>query len=588
MMPLLITALTACVSPSPDAWVDWQAPVDTGTDTAIDTGTAVPQVQTTDHCGEIGQDVVWTVADSPHQLTCDVTLEGGSLTIEAGAEVVFASGAALSVSPGGRQAGLLVQGTASAPVVFKSALGRGQGKHGGLFVSPYAGNVELHYLTVLDAGAPGVTVEDVNILADHLTIDGSSGDGLALLGSSELRAGSTALVSTNNGGAGVLANPSAVDTIHIADNDLSGNALEGVWITNGVISDNVTWPYLGVPYVLAGTVVVQGIAPAPAILTIDAGTTFLVENGVGLHLSDNTGAAGLLVQGTALAPVLFTARHAAQGGMWAGISAMDFTLNDGFALHYTTLEYAGTQGQALYVNGTGVLVDHVTLRNNAGYGFYLTDHAWFTLGSNSLDVTGNDWAGSINIGSASTVPTTGDLTGNDFDFIELAPWTTIWGNVSLPPRSVPYWFLGTQSFRTMAGSGSALTVSPGVTVYMDVNATFSFDRDPDLGQGPYGMRAVGTASQPIRFLPAVAMAPGQWGGFTFAACLPGQVVVDHAEVAYAGSADVGAFTFEPECASASFANSELHHSGGWGIFGVTPTLDNVNFHDNGKGPWVLK
>ena len=112
-----------------------QTSVQTSTETGGTTGGETTGDETTggettgvvgtgpEHCGTITSDETWTAALSPHVITCDVHLEGGTVTIEPGVEVRVESDLGLFVSEDGGTANLRVLGSADAPVRFVSASG---------------------------------------------------------------------------------------------------------------------------------------------------------------------------------------------------------------------------------------------------------------------------------------------------------------------------------------------------------------------------------------------------------------------------------------------------------------------------------
>ena len=68
-------------------------------------------------CGTLDADAVWTAADGPHLLTCDVTVPAGrTLTIEPGATVVLEDGVSLLVS-----GTLVAEGASTRPIAFTGA-----------------------------------------------------------------------------------------------------------------------------------------------------------------------------------------------------------------------------------------------------------------------------------------------------------------------------------------------------------------------------------------------------------------------------------------------------------------------------------
>ena len=113
-----------------------------------------------------------------------------------------------------------------------------------------------------------------------------------------------------------------------------------------------------------------------ALLTINAGTVLLFEDGTGINIS-STGA--LKAVGTASKPILFTGVQKT-AGYWNGIH-YTYSNNQKNELAYTTIEYAGSNGYANLLldsssdNPSRIKLNNVTLRHGLKHGF------WFDNGS---------------------------------------------------------------------------------------------------------------------------------------------------------------------------------------------------------------
>lgn len=112
-------------------------------------------VQGSQHSANITANETWKAADNPHLVQADIAVNGtGSpiLTIEAGVEVRFASGAGLSI--GCSDAGAIkVMGTATAPVQFvANTASPTKGFWRQLLIYNKAAASELHYLTLSYCG----------------------------------------------------------------------------------------------------------------------------------------------------------------------------------------------------------------------------------------------------------------------------------------------------------------------------------------------------------------------------------------------------------------------------------------------------
>lgn len=161
---------------------------------------------------------------------------------------------------------------------------------------------------------------------------------------------------------------------------------------SGSISTSVRWTAAASPYVLSGTVSVQG----SAVLMIDPGV--VVYMGPGAELRVDSGR--LLAQGDSARPIKFTSEKARSGaapmaGDWGQLAFAAGA--SGSALQHTEIAY----GRGLLVNGAAVALDSVRLLNHAAPAISADLAA-------SLSGSGNQ--ASANTLNAVVVPS-GDITG---------------------------------------------------------------------------------------------------------------------------------------------------------------------------------
>ena len=151
----------------------------------------------------------------------------------------------------------------------------------------------------------------------------------------------------------VLAAPLAIGTT-IAGGDVSG-----------------TWDIAGSPYLINGNITV----PAGATLTIDPGVQVLFQSWYSLTVNGT-----LIADGTASAPILFTADSSSPG--WLGIRFIN--ASDSSSLSYAIVEKGHASGAdplnrggGIYIDGSSPTISHSTIRNNtatySGGGIYLNN-----------------------------------------------------------------------------------------------------------------------------------------------------------------------------------------------------------------------
>lgn len=573
---------------------------ESGTDGADETGTDTGPDDTSthgpEHCGEITDDQVWAADLNPHVLTCDVFVEGGSLTIGPGVEIRAAADVGLFVSRDGGTADLRILGEADAPVELHAGSGRGAGLWKGISVFSAAGTVELHHTRVDSGGGfnteANLHVEGTEVLLDHVTLTTAEEWGLSLRDGASLSMASTALQIHDTAGWPVIVDPGLAHTLPAADSDYGGNASDGIYMSASSltwyeITESVAWEALGVDYFAFTPISLEGTGLAPAVLELGPGVAVRFDEDTPLRLAYHEGAAGLVTLGEPDRPVVLGSMNSIDRGAWPGVQAHDNTVDASFRLTHTIIEWGGgfNADGCLYAHDTAVLVDHLELRGCESAGFVFDGDAHFQSGGGNLRVTDSDRSGELRANQVHTIPTTGvALTGNDADLISV--WglgghaiddAVTWADLGVPYRA--------ETHLDLEGTGispAVLTLEPGVTL------AFAADNALRMSyyEGASGLVAVGTPEQPIVLTGADSLDPGAWGGvWIFDDAIDAQTTFDHVEIRSGGGFNSNA-NLELHDASPSLSNTLIADSDCWGIWldGVAaPPLGSVTFSGNTCG-----
>jgi hypothetical protein len=199
----------------------------------------------TDVSGPITTDTVWSVAQSPYQVTSDVSVENGAtLTIEPGVTVYFGPGTNLIVNTGALRA----RGTAVAPIVFtsikeSSALTPAPGDWGQLRMLDGTNDVATVLEYVQIKYGRGIVVQSASPTFNYLNITDNAGPAIS--------------IDLNSSPQGV-------------GNQTANNVLNGIAVPAGDIMANVAWKLKGIPYVVSQGTVSVGQTPVIIALSPNA------------------------------------------------------------------------------------------------------------------------------------------------------------------------------------------------------------------------------------------------------------------------------------------------------------------------------
>jgi len=149
--------------------------------------------------------------------------------------------------------------------------------------------------------------------------------------------------------------------------------LEGT-IINTNITSSTTWTLAGSPYIISANITIYG-ASSP-ILTIEPGVQVRFDAGYSLgigHTSSGTNFGGIVVNGTAESPVIFTANSESPvPGYWATICSNNYALPDSVVFNHAIFEYGGSGNGLFDVIKGNPQFNHCTFRYSASSGLYHT------------------------------------------------------------------------------------------------------------------------------------------------------------------------------------------------------------------------
>ncbi len=563
---LLASGCDAVGNKSPE---DKPSTIDSGDVIVDDWDDDTTTLSVMDHCGTVVTDETWT-ANYTHVVNCDVTMERGVLTIEAGTIVVFQPGGGLEIGTEQDEASLRVMGTEANPVQLRTEESADADSFWkGIFIGKNGKDVEIHHARISKGGntlRSGLTFNGPVGLVDHVTIEGSGKCGLELSSGGSLHPDSTH-ITVRESEIPVCATLEVVHTLPATGSDYTGNNGDYIEIRRDELTESVEWENLGVPYAFTDQVKVGGTAANPAIIEIGPGTQLHFASGKGIKLAFGGGAAGLHARGTEEEPVVFSALGATVPGSWGGIDTALGVLPGEFTLTHTRIEYAGggVSDAALYAYASEVKLNDVTIADCLQSGLGIRKGGRLAEGSDNILVTGCEEAAMLEpnaVGDLYDVNITFENATEDY--IRLAVGSSEQPYVSRPAtwRNLGLPFYAEKGIRVegTAEAPATLTIEPGVEIYFDANKPLL------VGQGGAGTLTIaGSASDPVRLLPYTSSIPGAWKGIEFSDYASTTNTLSHLEVAYAGGSGMQA-AIDVNDGIVTVDNAYIHHSEECGVW----------------------
>lgn len=312
----------------------------------------------------------------------------------------------------------------------------------------------------------------------------------------------------------------------------------------GFLAADETWTADASPHHITSNLTVD----SGLHLTLEACATVELDPAVSF-LVDGT----LTAAGTATRRITFT--QATSGSRYESLWIRAPGSAD---LAYVTLEGGGatpgsSYGATVRVEGAWppsetITVDHVTIRDSAGTGLWMSKWAIFGAGSTDLTITDSGESEPTypfplrtTLNALGSIPT-GDYTGNAEDTILVigeSPHYMVEEDDTVPNRGVPYQMGGLGGFGTLeifGISGPTLTIEAGV----EIQFTAAGSGGLFVGSGTAGAEqgrvvAEGTTADPVVFTGVGTPIAGMWEGVTFEGTLANTSVLDHVEILNAGA-----------------------------------------------------
>jgi parallel beta-helix repeat protein len=545
--------------------------------------------------GTLSTDTTWTLAGSPYIINGNVTIQGTdgpdgitTLTIEPGAELRFGQGKILYIGgAAGNPGALSAIGDMNHPITFTS---NQSATWGGVYFRNTAddGTCMMNFCIVEKAGSKDIWIELSNPVIRNSIVRSSGGYGIYIdRGAPELTgntitgngtygvycAATTALpVITSNTISSNGSYPMRVGAnLRFSDNTFSGNGIQAIEIMGETISMDNTWKNIGCPYVITGSLTVQGTDGSDGV------TTLSIEPGVELRFNPDkyiiVGAASgtpgaVSAVGNAEHPVTFTAN---QSGSWSGILVYNTADDTRTVFDHCIVEKA-TDSDFIIVAANPVIRNSVirnsgnyglkiqscspvitgnTISNNASYGVFCFGTSPRPSVTNNVFSTNGSYPMRIGANSLFTGNT---YTGNAVQAVEILG-ETISYDKTWENEGCPYVITGGISVSGTDGPDgiTTLTVKPGVEMRFNSGTNILIGYQTG-GRG--AISAIGDPLHPIRF---TSNQDEGWGGIgihDFAD--DATTVLDHCIVENAWKYNISIISASPVITSSIIRNSGIY------------------------------
>ncbi len=503
------------------------------------------------HSGTMGEDELWRADASPHYVLGTLRVEA-QLTIEAGAEIRLAPGATISV---GRftPAGLRAEGTPALPVRFTASDTLNPWSMIEFNRYAEARSSILNNCILEFGGRDGalLVVNSARISMENTTLRRSASNGVVISGTgfSSFRNNTV----TGCDGAPLVLSPQAAGTLGTG-NRFTGNRLDRIIITPGVIERTINLLNPDIPYLVTGTITVAGDS-APVVF-ISPGCSLLFADSARIRIG--VGKPGGLVADGSNGEIVLAG---IDRNFWSGIEFWDWSIAGQCRFKDCRVENAGGNGVAAIICYAPVRMVGTKLVSSASAGIYCIGTGFEQFENNIISNCAS-FPAHIEAQFVSTMGAGNRLNGNGRNYIEVVGGViaqdAVWQNHQTPYRL-------TGSVDVGSPFAPTLFLNPGVELQFTRNCGL---RIGELGPGK--LIAIGVPDS-IRFT-GDTTTPGSWRALEFAPLTGSGTTIDHCQLFFGGG---GGATAElvVRTSSPTIRNNEIAWSGKYCIALFNSPLD---------------
>jgi len=307
-----------------------------------------------------------------------IYIDGATLTIKPGVTIKFTKNSSIIFGVHQEDSKLLANGTSDNPITFTSAeYHPAEGDWNNIkFTSGTLHSSSMKYCNIMYAGGlsgdnAAIDISDCSITIENCKIEYSDNRGIDLDNNGKFNSftGNTIKNCTNEA---ICLYVNSVHTIG-KNNTIAGSP---ILIKGGDFNQEFSkkWQYVGVPYIIEGTV---NIFSSPGSkLIINAGNTIKFKKGAIFSIGTGAKSGTLVANGTADSVITFTsAKSFKKAADWSGL-IFDKGASNGCIINNCIVEYGGANN-SLSSNITfskthgNVTVSNSLISNAKGYGIYI-------------------------------------------------------------------------------------------------------------------------------------------------------------------------------------------------------------------------
>ena len=545
----------------------------------------------THHNQNIDADETWYPSGNPHFIDATIgVINNATLTIKPGCYVQFSGDCELRCGYGSQQGAIVAVGTADSLITFTSGAASpqpGDWSEIGVYAAAMA-STQFKYCKFEYAGSSAgygtVYVYGAVIKLDYCSIGNSADRGVVVEGDGKFSS------FTNNTITTCVKYPVEIQAAYGgtlgAGSTLTGNAsgYDGIELTATTVEETQTWLNHGVPYVIMGTMGVQG--SSSPILTIAAGTTVKLGPGVEFRCGHGSQSGAISAIGTASQRITFTSSATDPApGSWSEIGIYNAATN-ATQFTYCDFSYAGSSAAygAFYLYGASPKFDNCNISQSGDYGVVVEGDGKFSSFTNNAITTCAKYPINIQANYAGTLGAGNPLTGNasGYDGVEL-DGDFVTENQTWLNHGVPYILDGLVGVE--GSSSPELTIAPGSTVKLRNGVEFRCG----YGSEPGAIIADGTSERITITCAATPPAPGSWNYISFydAALTSSKLV--NCNIMYGGDGYGNIYVYN---AKPTISGDSIGYSDSYGIYLDGDTLNlpkpatlraNNTFYSNASG-----